>query len=59
MEEVKRDCSKWAKKFDEVKHIPTEDYMGVKCGKYGALLGNNYATNKMDICPECLEKEKK
>ena len=48
---MKQDVTKWAKKFDQVKHIPTND--GVECGKYGALLGNNYATENMPICQEC------
>ena len=50
---MKTDVTKWAKKFDQVKHIPTDDYRGVRCGKYGALLGNNYATDSMPICEEC------
>jgi hypothetical protein len=50
---MKKDVTKWAKKFDQVKHIPNDDSSGVKCGKYGALLGNNYATISMPICKEC------
>ena len=50
---MKQDVTKWAKKFDQVKHIPTNDSRGVECGKYGALLGNNYATESMLICEEC------
>ncbi len=50
---MNKDATKWAKKFDQVKHIPTNDSRGVECGKYGALLGNNYATESMPICQEC------
>ncbi len=53
---MKKDVTKWAKKFDQVKHVPTDDSSGVKCGKYGALLGNNYATMSMPICKECNDK---
>ncbi len=50
---MNKDATKWAKKFDQVKHIPTNDSRGVECGKYGALLGNNYATESMPICQKC------
>jgi len=50
---MKQDVTKWAKKFDQVKHIPTDDCRGVRCGKYGALLGNNHASMSMPICEEC------
>ena len=47
----------WAKKFDEVAHIvnPASENtgVGVYCGKYGALLGNNYAPGLTEICPIC------
>lgn len=54
----------WAKKSDVVKHIIDRDSKqtggGVICGKYGALLGNNYAYDNLLTCPECLKilKEK-
>ncbi|MDA7514187.1 hypothetical protein N8508_00200 [bacterium] len=57
--DIKRDCSHWAKKFDKVKHIPRLRIGGsVECGKYGALLGNNYSTNVMPICPDCIKAKK-
>lgn len=48
------DYSHWAKKFDEVKHIyaPKD---GTLCGSVAHCLGNNYSTNKMPICTECLK----
>jgi hypothetical protein len=54
-----RDYKNWAKKFDSEKHITHHNSIGggVLCGKYGALLGNNYATMNMPICPECKRVE--
>jgi hypothetical protein len=51
----KKDTLHWAKKYDEVKHITHHNTMGggVLCDKYGALLGNNYATTDMPICLAC------
>jgi hypothetical protein len=46
----------WAKKFDTHAHIATVKPYGVLCGKYGALLGNNYAEYLYDVCPECLKR---
>ena len=50
-----RDYSRWAKKFDEVAHITHNREVGggVECGKFGALLGNNYATKEMPTCKDC------
>jgi seryl-tRNA synthetase len=50
---MNRDFSRWAKKFDKYAHL----YSGSKvaCGKWGACLGNNYATTDMETCPDCLE----
>lgn len=57
-ESCQPDYSHWAKKFDKHKHITTKDEngYGVKCGAYGALLGNNYATKGMAVCPACKNK---
>lgn len=52
----KRDCSHWAKKFDTVKHIYAS--AGTVCGSSAHCLGNNYATMNMEVCPECLKKQK-
>lgn len=51
----------WAKRLDTVLHIPdkqsTNTGGGVLCGRYGALLGNNYAPYlKPVFCPECLKR---
>lgn len=61
---MERDYSRWAKKFDTVAHITFAREQdngftnyGVECGKYGALLGNNYATKDMETCPECIEAQ--
>ncbi len=51
----------WAKKFDKEKHITHKRGVGggVLCDKYGALLGNNYATDVMPVCKECLKQKQK
>lgn len=53
----------WAKRSDEFGHISDKDSKqvggGVLCGKYGALLGNNYASRMELICPECLVEYRK
>jgi hypothetical protein len=56
-----KDRLHWAKKFDRVKHITHRRGVGggVLCNKYGALLGNNYATQNMPVCQECLKNQKK
>ena len=56
-----RDCSRWAKKFDEVAHIYNETGKnGTVCGSSAACLGNNYAYVAMETCPKCVEiKENK
>jgi hypothetical protein len=46
----------WAKRLDHSAHIPTKNPYGVECGKYGALLGNNYAGDHVQVCPECVKK---
>lgn len=50
----------WAKKLDRFAHIPddksTQTGGGVMCGKYGALLGNNYAADHVKVCKECVKK---
>jgi len=50
----------WAKKFTE-NHIPNRNAQnvggGVYCGKFGALLGNNYATSERELCEDCLKKK--
>jgi len=60
-QEEKFDPSRWSKSFDEVGHIYDKDSTniggGVMCGKYGALLGNNYCTANMDTCPDCIKAE--
>lgn len=50
----------WAKKFDQVACIiaPSPEYRTL-CGKYNVLLGNNYADQLYEVCPECLKKLKK
>tara|TARA_R110002020_G_scaffold99711_8_gene236431 strand:+ start:537 stop:722 length:186 start_codon:yes stop_codon:yes gene_type:complete len=50
-----RDYSRWAKKFDEVAHLTHNRQVGggVECGKFGALLGSNYATKEMPTCKAC------
>lgn len=52
----------WAKRFDEFAHIVKKDATnvggGVYCGKFGALLGSNYASDLTHVCPECLAKLK-
>ena len=52
--ENSRDCSRWAKKFDEVAHLYDNDG-GVLCGSVSACLGNNYATKEMETCKTCEE----
>ncbi len=44
----------WAKKSDNVVHIVKKGESAVHCGKYGALLGNNYAPYITEVCPDCL-----
>lgn len=60
---VEHPYSYWGKRSDKVVHVP--DYLGnigggVYCGKYGALLGNNYAPDLLaqdaKICPDCLKQ---
>lgn len=49
----------WAKKFDKVTHIPYPHFTGksgVCCDKYPMMLGNNYAWDCKELCPECLKK---
>lgn len=65
---TKKDLSKhplgrfsfWAKRSDNVSHIVDNDSKqvggGVLCGKYGALLGNNYQDDLPELCEECLSK---
>lgn len=55
-----RDYSRWAKKFDEVAHLTHNREVGggVECGKFGALLGNNYATKEMATCQDCMNELK-
>ncbi len=51
----------WAKKFDKVACI-TSDVPGeyrTLCGKYNALLGNNYAPYIEDVCPNCLRQHRR
>jgi hypothetical protein len=54
-----KEYSYWAKRTDEAKHMIDYDSKGVGgsvlCGKYGALLGNNYAHYLDKVCPKCLE----
>lgn len=53
----------WAKKYDSAKHIAEFKTVGgyVLCGKYGALLGNNYANENLPVCEKCqqIQNEKK
>jgi hypothetical protein len=55
--ETKPDYTHWAKKFDNVKHIYAKD--GTLCKSVAYCLGNNYATDKMPICEECLKIQAK
>ena len=50
------DCSRWAKKFDDVAHIYNSGH-GVMCKKYTSCLGNNYAVKSMETCPDCLKQQ--
>jgi hypothetical protein len=58
----KHPYSFWAKKFDEVIHIPAlkkpeEFSKGTLCGSVAFMLGNNYAPYNVEnpICPTCLK----
>jgi hypothetical protein len=50
----------WAKWFDTNAHIVKIDSNNVGgevyCGRFGAFLGNNYASYFTYVCPECLAK---
>lgn len=50
----------WAKSSDEYAHIQDDsdrdNRYKVFCGKYNAMLGNNYAVTCRYFCPECLAK---
>lgn len=50
----------WAKRLDTYAHIVKIDSNNVGgevyCGRFGALLGNNYASDLTYVCPDCLEK---
>lgn len=47
----------WAKKFDTQACITTKDNRTL-CGKYNALLGNNYASRLNQVCDDCVSKMK-
>jgi hypothetical protein len=52
-EENKSSNNFWAKKFDTVSCIIKKDANETVCGKYKALLGNNYANQIDKVCPDC------